>query len=83
MMSEMPPTISALFPSKNDDPIQETPRMEITATIPPRMMLFFTVSSGFALNRTMISPAAASMTIMMAWPISTCPISVSPPLKTW
>ena len=83
MISEMPPTISGRLPSKNDDPIHETPRIEMTATTPPRMMLFFTVSSGEALNRSMISPAAASITIMMAWPVSTCPISVIPSENTW
>ena len=55
----------------------------MTATRPPRMMLLFTVSSGDALNSSMISPAAASMTIMIAWPISTWPVSVIPSEKTW
>ncbi len=83
MTSEIPPTISGRLPSKKDDPIHETPKIEITATTPPRMMLFFTVSSGDALNKSMISPAAASITIMMAWPVSTWPISVIPSENTW
>ena len=79
MILVMPLTISTLLPSKKDDPIQETPRIEITATIPPRMILPLTASAAFALKKIIIRPAAASMMIMIAWPMVTFPNMTSLP----
>jgi hypothetical protein len=61
----MLPTIAARFPSKNEDPSQETPTIEITATIPPRMMLPFNAASGEALNAIIENLAVAIMMIII------------------
>ena len=47
---------------------------------PPFMTLPLIAFSGLALKNSISRPAAASMTIMIARPISTCPVSVTPSL---
>ena len=71
-------TIVLWLPSKKDDPIQETPRMQMMAVRPPFMMLPFTAFSGSARKTNSRRPAAAIITIMTARPISTWPVSVTP-----
>ena len=74
----MAPTIVLWFPSKKDDPIQETPRMQMMAVRPPFMMLPFTAFSGSARKTSSRTAAAAIITIITARPISTWPVSVTP-----
>ena len=71
MAEEMPATMADWFASMNDEPSHDTPRMEMRATRPPLMMLPLTAASGLALKAIVITPAAASMTIMISRPIST------------
>ena len=59
------------LPSKNDEPSHEIPSMQMIAVIPLRMIVPFNAASGDALKTTMISPAIAIMTIMIAIPMLT------------
>jgi len=77
-IEEMAPTIAPWLPSKNDDPIHEAPRIQMMAVRPPFMMLPFTAFSGSARKSTNRRAAAAIITIMIARPISTWPVSVTP-----
>jgi hypothetical protein len=74
----MAPTMAARFPSKKEDPIHETPRIEMTAVSPPFITLPLIAFSGSDFARTRSRPAAASITIMVARPSSTWPVSVTP-----
>ncbi len=73
---EMPPTMKVRFPSKNDDPSQATPTMQMTALMPLLIMFPASAFAGEALNSSMVRPAVAIITIMMAaamvtWSVST------------
>ena len=74
----MAPTMAGRFPSKKEDPIHDTPRMEMTAVSPPFMTPPLIALSGLDRASSRIRPAAASITIMVARPISTWPVSVTP-----
>ena len=67
----MPLTINVRFASKNEEPSHDTPRIEIIAVIPLFMMLPLSVSSAEALKTIMVSPAIASIRIMIAIPMLT------------
>ena len=77
-VAEMAPTMAARFPSKKEEPIHDTPRIEMTAVSPPFMTLPLIAFSGSDRARSRSRPAAASITIIVARPISTWPVSVTP-----
>lgn len=76
---EIPPMINWRLPSKNAEPSQPGPAIEIRATVPAFMMLPFTVAAADALNTSMLIPAAASIRIMMAGPMSKVSMLSWPP----
>ena len=75
---EIDETMTASLAVKNDEPIHDTPRIEMMAVRPPPMRLPLTAAPGLALNARVMNPAAASMTIMIAAPISTRPVATAP-----
>lgn len=77
--SEMPLTIAASLPAKKDEPSQETPRIEMIAETPPFRIEPERAFSGSARNPMASTPAAASITTMMAcpMPIRSCVVTPS------
>ena len=59
------------LPSKKDEPSHETPRIEMIAVRPLRMIVPLRVASGDALNKIIVKPETAIMTIIIAIPMLT------------
>ena len=70
------------FGYRHDDPSHPNPAIDIGATMPAVMMLPLTAATEEVRDSTLLMPAAASMTAIMAGAISTCSTRSCPTVET-